>query len=250
MPVRRRDMIEAEWQACRNPAAMVAYMDSRASARKRRLFPCACVRRVWSQLTDPRSRRAVEVAERFADGLATGSELRAAHEEAESITDIGVVPATNEAAPAAARDVAAPEVAGALFSPFNRVPRLAADAARFEAMRRAVASGKMRLPPGSKEAEQAVQADLARCIFGNPFRPLIFSPAVLAFNDGAAVKLATVIYAEPDPASGELDTSRLAILADALEEVGVEDRGVLDHLRGKGPHARGCHVLDALLGRS
>ena len=37
--------------------------------------------------------------------------------------------------------------------------------------------------------------------------------------------------------------------ADALEEAGVTDAGLLGHLRGPGPHVRGCHVLDLVLGR-
>jgi hypothetical protein len=39
----------------------------------------------------------------------------------------------------------------------------------------------------------------------------------------------------------------LPILANALEECGCEEMAVLDHLRGPGPHWRGCHVLDAIL---
>lgn len=43
-----------------------------------RLFACWCVRQVWHLLEDPRSRRAVEVAERYANGEATEEELVAA----------------------------------------------------------------------------------------------------------------------------------------------------------------------------
>lgn len=48
---------------------------------------------------------------------------------------------------------------------------------------------------------------------------------------------------------GTLDPLRLAVLADALEEAGCTDEVILRHLRGPGPHVRGCHVLDLLLGK-
>lgn len=100
------------------------------------------------------------------------------------------------------------------------------------------------------ESERAVRSELLRCLFGNPYRdPVAFSPAVLAHNDGAAVKLARVVYEERDPSTGLLDAARLAILADALEEAGVDYQAALDHLRGPGPHCRGCRVLDAVLQR-
>ena len=48
------------------------------SDRKRRLLACACARGVWHLLGNVRCRQAVEVAERFADGLASAQELTAA----------------------------------------------------------------------------------------------------------------------------------------------------------------------------
>jgi hypothetical protein len=41
----------------------------------------------------------------------------------------------------------------------------------------------------------------------------------------------------------------MPLLADALEEAGGADSDILAHCRGGAPHARGCWVLDALLGR-
>src|SRR5690348_14679032 len=68
-------MTEAEWLACTDPWPMLDVFGGRSRDRKLRLFACACVRRVWHFLDDPRSRMAVEVAERFADGGATWAEL-------------------------------------------------------------------------------------------------------------------------------------------------------------------------------
>jgi hypothetical protein len=69
---------EAEWRACTNPQKMLAFLRGKASDRKLRLFVCALARQVWDLLTSERSRRAVGVAERFADGAATRKEMTAA----------------------------------------------------------------------------------------------------------------------------------------------------------------------------
>ena len=50
--------------------------------RELRLYVCWCVRQVWYDLTDERSRTAVEVSERFAMGAATAEELAAARASA------------------------------------------------------------------------------------------------------------------------------------------------------------------------
>jgi hypothetical protein len=62
-------------------------------------------------------------------------------------------------------------------------------------------------------------------------------------------KLAASAYEERSLPAGTLDPERLGILADAIEEAGCADAEILAHLRGPGPHTRGCHVLDLLLGK-
>ncbi len=62
-------------------------------------------------------------------------------------------------------------------------------------------------------------------------------------------RLAQAAYQERELPSGHLLPGRLTVLADALEEAGLADVELLGHLRGDGPHVRGCWALDALLGR-
>ena len=67
-------MREQDWQARTDPKRMVEFVTEKASDRKKRLFTVACCRRIWSLMSDSRSTMAVEVAERFADGLANRRE--------------------------------------------------------------------------------------------------------------------------------------------------------------------------------
>lgn len=43
-------MTEAEWLSAIDPMPMLTLLKGQASARKRRLFACACCRRFWSLL--------------------------------------------------------------------------------------------------------------------------------------------------------------------------------------------------------
>ena len=47
--------------------------------------------------------------------------------------------------------------------------------------------------------------------------------------------------------AGHLEPFRLAVLADALQDAGCSDDALLAHLRGPGPHVRGCWALDAVI---
>lgn len=101
----------------------------------------------------------------------------------------------------------------------------------------------------TSDAERNSLAMTLRDIFGNPFRPVTTDQSWLAWNDGTTVKLAQAIYDERELPSGHLDSGRLAILADALEDAGCTNQDILGHCRGPGPHVRGCWVVDLLLGK-
>jgi hypothetical protein len=97
-----------------------------------------------------------------------------------------------------------------------------------------------------KEPEERAVCDLIRHVIGNPFRPASLAPAWLT---PAVLKLAKAAYDNQLLPSGLLDNTRLSILADALEEAGCTNAETLSHLRGSGPHVRGCWALDRLLGK-
>jgi hypothetical protein len=229
-------MTEADWNSCTEPRRMLEALreSGEASERKLRLFTAACCRRIWHRLRDVRSREAVEVAERFADGLASGPELEEASTQAAPAYSNG--PLTDYAGRVAA------------WVACSEDPALAAlDAEDWAA--RAAAGDEERSPAwlAAFTAEQRVHCQLLRCICGPVlFRPLPpVAPAVLAWNGGTVGRLAAGVYEERDFTQG-----RLGVLADAAEEAGLEDAEILAHLRSPGPHARGCWGVDLLLGRA
>ena len=210
-------MTEAEWLACDDPEKSLGWLVlEKASLRKLRLFSVACGRHVWASLSDSRSRNAIEVAERFADGLATPNELSLAHDAASALngdlcgTDDGVC----TAAAIASADVC---------TEVHPVTNCASAAV-----------------PGPSIVERSSQADFVREIFGNPFRRVAFDPA---WNTVTATSLAQAIY-------DDRAFDRLPILADALEDAGCTNRDILDHCRLPGEHVRGCWVVDLVLGKS
>src|SRR5206468_303866 len=90
MSKRNRAKKKAGWLDCAKGDAMGDYLPGRADRRRITLFAAACCRRVWDLMNEQSSRNAVEVLERFADGLASESEsaevvgpARLVHEVAE-----------------------------------------------------------------------------------------------------------------------------------------------------------------------
>jgi hypothetical protein len=88
---------------------------------------------------------------------------------------------------------------------------------------------------------KARQCGLIRDIF-HAFQPVAKHRRWLVRN-GAAYKLAAAIYVNRR-------FSEMPLLADALEEVGCDNAEILGHCRNPEiRHAKGCFVLDAVLGR-
>jgi hypothetical protein len=240
---------EAKWLKSRDPRLLYAHarrvaMPVYKSGRRRlRLYACACCRRVWHLLAEE-GRAAVEVAERFADDRANLAELRqanAAARQAHAELRQGRQAKGLEALPAD------PAKASAL-----REARRAAMSAAYHASGRSITSQGGRAAVSTRLAEGRAaedlraatahglfQCELLRDLFGNPFRPVQADPAWLRRNDGAVGRVARALYDE-----GAFD--RLAVLADALEDAGCGEEALLAHLRGPGPHVRGCWALDLL----
>jgi hypothetical protein len=108
----------------------------------------------------------------------------------------------------------------------------------------ALARGESPVMPRVLERQE--QARLLREVTGNPFRPVVITASCLT---PSVVSLAEAASAARDLPSGHLDTARLAVLSDALEDAGCDNTELLGHLRSPGPHVRGCWALDLVLGK-
>jgi hypothetical protein len=217
-------MTEGEWMECDDPQVMLSFLQEagQLSDRKLRLFAVACCRRIEYLLSDERTRRAMDLAELYADGMASEVDLAEADAEAWNARSQAwdeQVDSNRHADAAGAGEMAAwPAARDAAYL----VAELSA---------RVAATSDMR----------PYQCGLLRDLFGNPFRPPPpLSPSCLTPE---VTSLATTIYE-----SRSFD--RLRELADALAAAGCTEAEVLAHLRSKGPHGRGCWVVDLLLRKS
>jgi hypothetical protein len=217
-------MTETEWLVGTEVSGMLSFLGKKASFRKRRLFACACVRRIWHLLDDPRSRRAVEVAEALADGKVNKETAKCVQREAG---------AASRATPKG-RWYPADAAAICILQSTEDISTAA---------RTATAASHAGV---TLSAERTAQAVLVRDIFGNPFRPLSLEPAWMT---PTVLNLAQAAYDNRLLPSGLLDNARLAVLADALEEGGCADGELLEHLRSAGPHVRGCWPVDLILNK-
>lgn len=232
-------MTEDEWQGCTDPNKMLDYLQENSiiSDRKQRLLDCACVRRIWHLLMDERGRRAVDIAERYADDMADLEELR----DAQAVTLAAADAQATLFLPGYPNSYTVLAAAAGTAWEFRSGAdplRHASEAIAWEGLTENRAPQRRQAKARFAE-ERKTQAAYLRDIIGNPLRPVSLDRAWLT---PSVTTVAQYVYEERA-------FDQLPILADALEEAGCTDQDTLTHLRGPGPHTRGCWPLDAILGK-
>jgi hypothetical protein len=228
-------MTEKEWLTWTDPRAMLDFFAHQWSDRKLRLFGLDCCQLIARRLDD-RGRRALETAERYAEGLATPDELEVAREAAnDAFVEF------DDSTPCGPNNECGWEsAANAVESLCHRdgLTNLIAEITRESAVVRA---GHPPPPLVRVMLRRAFteQCRVLRDIFGNPFRPVAFDPR---WRTADTVALAHGIY-------DERAFDRLPLLADALADAGCADEQVIGHCCSKDPHVRGCWVVDLVLGK-
>lgn len=247
-------MTNKEWRRCNDPVTMIKALKGIATGRKAQLYLCGGCRMNWRHLYSDDSRKAVEVAERHADGDAADDELHAANWHAEPATWGGAfVP----------RDWRKYHPDGSVPPDVLRLVELGAlTTQQLEEDEPHVDPAlKARLLALACLAEAATNRnpfdddwwhdyaskapwpgdELLRCVFGNPFLPFVFfSPDWLT---PGVVELARSMY------DGR-EFGRMPALGEALKDAGCRNQDMLDHCRSQTPYVRGCWVVDLILGMS
>ncbi len=226
-------MTEDDWLACDDVRPMLGWLPTRPrrrlalwlgrwcgrrSRRNLHRFAAACCARIADGIPRPGDRELID-ATLLGLGRIDGDEFEAA------LWGRGVFHA-------------------AAVTPEEWAVRWADIAARCVAWREAFSAGRLDWPAFQRvrRAERKVQADLLRCVFGNPFRPRpALDPEWLDAEGRAARALARSI-----DAAGAF--RHLPSLADALDGAGCPDSALAAHCRARGEHARGCWVLELLTG--
>lgn len=231
-------MTEKEYfvTGARNPELLLPWLayGTKLSPRKLRLYGCACCRAVWGLLKKKASRAAVEVAERFADGLTDLKDLGEASRAATQARE-GLKGRPYRAAAMAAELVWASAILEGAFCRRRLLPK-----------------------DGLKNAETW---PLLRDIAGNPFHswtdPRMSMPRTGQLPTGLCGTicwldlrwLTSDVLGLAKDAYENRRFDLLPVLADALDDSGFPFIHVQEHLRSPGPHVLGCWALDLILGK-
>jgi hypothetical protein len=226
-------MTGSEGTACADLPRLIKSVRHAGKDRKLRLFACGCARIAWDRMRLDPGRSSVELAERFADGEASGAELAEAQRIAYGVWAWGQSGGGTAGFFVVGGSVVLREASAAALDTSRLVP-VAIVPHGTPRRRRAVAA--------LREAELA----LSRCVLGGPGQPPTLTRR---WPPPEAAALAQAAYQHRALPSGHLDPARLAVLSDALEEGGCCDADLLAHLRSPGPHVRGCWAVDVVLNR-
>jgi hypothetical protein len=243
-----------QWLTGTDPVPMLEFLRGKATDRKLRLFASACCRHIaayadaewkrlaaygrgpeqiaWTRREAELAHRAAEVAERYADGRASPTELDGLLSAPGDDEMVGCYADGPDAARAARATAYRAGYCARYMNPqkFARLARWlnALDGPRWFLESRT-----------AQNREQTAQCGLLRDIFGDPFRLAAVDPRWLASD---VVAVARAVY-------DDRAFDRLPILADALQDAGCDDDDVLAHCRRPGEHVRGCWVVDRVLGQ-
>jgi hypothetical protein len=223
-------MTKAKWLRSVDPRVLLEFIVKDASERKLRLFACVCCRRALHLVNDARFPPLVELAEDLAEGPIKAKELKRAFRTfSESKKSVTTFSHSNIMS----------AIQSAFKSPLDRGYFWLGESASC-AFGHATGKG----PDDEKywqatDGERRQQTTLIRDIFGNPFRPITFSPS---WRTDTTFTLARQMYESRD-------FGAMPILADALQDAGCDNDDILNHCRSDGPHVRGCWVVDLVLGK-
>jgi hypothetical protein len=277
---------ENTWIRCADPDKMLEYLQGKISQRQMWLFGCACCRRIWSKLSDI-GRNLIEATETLADGGMGHRKYRRIWDEAFQAEAALITPqfvilisqlkrimrrvkkldkrleneeiSIEEYKKLWFKDY---EDAGAVSGQDPSYPSTVAQQMASDAVRTVywakpfVDSRLLDCTPWAmavrahwydaednldrvEASEKRHQARVLRDILGNPFHAKVLRRSWLKAK---VVHLASDIY-------HERAFDRMPALADALEVAGCDNEEILVHCRGRVPHAKGCFVLDLLLGK-
>jgi len=243
-------MTETEWLACTDPQPMLEFLlrshvvpatEMRTVAamamrrrsgwgRKFRLYACGWSRRFWDKIEDQRLRNGLDITEQYTDGLTSDTTFRMAKRQAGAAYNAAIA---SEGQDGWGTNVSSfvLDIMSLRFLPgWN--PHMDTERG-------------LRFPEAERTFQELSRYHccLLRDLFGPlPFRSISIATGLLAWNEFTVAKLAQDIY-------NHHRFDDLPILADALEEAGCQEADILAHCRGPVPHARGCWVVDLILGK-
>lgn len=214
-------MTEREWEDSEQVMPMLEFAAGKASPRQLRLFACACCRLpgVWCLLPEM-SQNVVRTAEQFARGAESFDHLA-------RVARQGAWYGGTQGTPA---------------NTFSRFPSVQAERAAGRLATDDPATCARLVVREAQDLIGTTASDLLREFVRYPRRPVTGGSFLVAWNDGAILRLAREIDEESAP-------EHISILGDALDDAGAAP-DLVAHCHSGKPHLPGCWVIEFILGRS